>query len=313
MNKSWTGPCPLIAYIGLASGHTKSQVPFTDLSKSPMEFIDTEYIPEGVIFKDPRNMLKQHIVDFCDNIRRRQIQYGTQEAFRFRKYYDGRGMSNAEYGRRADHDKAATLAAKQRERRAAMSKSKGSSKKKGKNVRVAAAAAESTNSGEVLNQNQAERADDFSNIDPSLLPLPSPPSILLGHGIPSPRSTPPEPERYVMVGFSEMERLKRHGYTGIPAINGPNQGPPMYSIPATVRRLLDSPDKFSPPSGILPVPGRLPDSDNDLLPTNLGPAVAGENNAGPRRSQRSQTTRAGNGKETAMALSMGGRKAKRGR
>lgn len=247
-------------------------------------------------------MLKEHIVDFCKNIRNRQIQYGPQDAFRFRQYSDGKAMFSAEYGRRADEERAATRAGKQRDRRAAIAKGQGSRKRKPGGVTVAAPEDE-----------QIYDDPAFSNIDPNLRPLPSPASTLPGHGIPSPRHTPPEPERYVTVGFSEMERLKRHGYTGIPAINGPNDGPPMYSVPATARRFLDSPDDFSPPSGILPTAGRSPDTDTDLLPTHRTPVSGQEKDPGPRRSQRSRTTTGagkGKGKDTTMSSSKGGRKTK---
>lgn len=277
----------------LASGHRKSRVPFTGVTTNPLEFIEEKYIPAGVVLKDPRNMTKAHIADFCDHIRERQDVYGMKQAFMFRQYDDGQGMRNAEYGRRADQEKAAERAAKQRERRAAQTKQKQNQKGKGRAI-PAAVAGIMLLSSQTQGQAQAETSS-LANIDPSLRPSRSDRLIVPSHGLPSPRSTPAEGEPDLVVGFPEMQILNGHGYASIQPINGPNQGPPMYRVPAAAQRILD--DHQNSARATEGSAGNIicADQDDNLRPRNSMVAAAALELGTPpglvqRRSERTRKT-----------------------
>lgn len=308
-------PRPLTLTPELASGNRISHVPFSTLVKRPTDFIEGKYIPDGVVVKDPHNMWRDHIRDWCDHIRKRQREDGVHNAFKFHRYLDGKDMKGAEYGRRADKEKAATRAAtrtaQQRERRAAVAQEKRANHQAGRAGQVSRVEAGPPGAG-AINNAAEDRADavpgtvDYANIDPalrpmaatqlappvdgipSLRPIPATPLTPPMHGIPSPRRTPEESDNYIVVSFVEMGILRQHGYKDVPALNGPSQGNPTYSVPASARQLLDSLIEFSPPAGILPTSSRPSASETDVLPSAINPATASQTDPGRRRSQRNR-------------------------
>lgn len=77
-------------------------------------------------------------------------------------------------------------------------------------------------------------SDPHLQIDPALL---SNHSINLNHGR-DPIANQPDGD--ILVSLHEMHRLTSHGFPSSIPINGPNDGPPMYSVPAMAQGLLDS-------------------------------------------------------------------------
>jgi hypothetical protein len=104
---------------GVASGFTRKHVPFALLNRQQNQFIDPKYHPRRMQFKDPQNMTKDDLVALCKHICKRQEEHGVAAAFRFIGYYNGTEMVGAEYGTRADDDRAAIRARTEKEARAA--------------------------------------------------------------------------------------------------------------------------------------------------------------------------------------------------
>lgn len=102
----------------LASGGLKSRVPYGLLNKSPRSFIDRKYYPRKFEFKDPRNIGKDEINDFCQHVYERQQAHGTTDAFRFQKFHDGKDMRQADYGHELREARTAAAATRQNKSRA---------------------------------------------------------------------------------------------------------------------------------------------------------------------------------------------------
>jgi len=60
--------------------------------------IDMKYLVRRDIFKDPRNMQKEDIVDQLKHIHARQAEFGPEDAFRFKQYKSGKDLQPAKYG-----------------------------------------------------------------------------------------------------------------------------------------------------------------------------------------------------------------------
>ena len=60
------------------------------------EFIEAQYLPPRMKLKDPRNMTKSQLLAVIDHINARDDKHGTEDAFRFSKWYDGTKMMPAE-------------------------------------------------------------------------------------------------------------------------------------------------------------------------------------------------------------------------
>lgn len=229
----------------LASGGAKSHVPYGKLVDNQREFIDPKYCPRRFIFKDPRNMTKSDIIQFCEHVKQRQEEHGVEEAFRFLKYWNGKEMIAVAYGTSASDERAAERARKQREARAG---GKRSNKKKGKraaanqaevdlqapaNQATVAAADPSQVSPQRLTQDPA----DIMQIDPILL-------AVTGHGDNDPSSStaamraPELSAEGMIINEEDMQLLRPLGYGGVLPVNGPNEGPPVYHIPAAAVNVL---------------------------------------------------------------------------
>ena len=72
--------------------------PYGDLTGDARHMIDMEYLVQRDIFKDPRNMQKEDIVDQLKHIHARQVEFGPEDAFRFKQYKSGRDLQPAKYG-----------------------------------------------------------------------------------------------------------------------------------------------------------------------------------------------------------------------
>jgi len=71
--------------IGLAS-ESERAVPYRAIQEDPERFIDGQYIPQNIVFKEAKNMQKEDIHRFIDHIISRQKKFGVENAFRFRIY-----------------------------------------------------------------------------------------------------------------------------------------------------------------------------------------------------------------------------------
>jgi hypothetical protein len=209
---------------GLASGQRRSHVPFGSLKDSSDDFIDDRYVPEDFIWKDPRNMTKATILRLFEHIRMRQERYGPENAFRFRQYCNGGGMVIAEYGTRANDEKAADRARKQKASRGRSKKGKG---------KATAAIARNRSEAHTHDPTEAHPQDESSitqsaehdnndMIDPALL-----------HNH--------EVDQGIIVNDIQMQVLLSHGYPPAIPINGPNDGPPQYQFPTSALDILNQP------------------------------------------------------------------------
>lgn len=201
------------------------------------EFIDDEYVPAAFVWKDPRNMTKDSIVELCDHIRQRQDKYGSKEAFRFKAYFDGKNMVKADYGGRADDMQAAAKSQKQQKTR--KEKRNRSRKGKEKEIRPTALAGHETAAASGITKDIVPSSMDTSTPQASAAAayFPQIDPTLMGD-----RDTSPNPEDTDITGRevdeNEMQILIANGYPTSLPVNGPNDGLPRYFVPAAGIKLL---------------------------------------------------------------------------
>lgn len=170
------------------------------------------------------------------------------EAFRFRRYQHGKETVTADYGVRVDEQQDAAKAMRTRNARQA-----GATKKsKGKQKAAAEGATHQPNSyptprptpvpnvagssTQTLGGNNASGPHVNFVIDPSLLDEESRPS-----GDPTnandagPQGTP----KNILINERQMQYLHEVGYPPSLPVNGPNDGLPMYAVPASASSILD--------------------------------------------------------------------------
>ncbi|KAJ3551496.1 hypothetical protein NP233_g13069 [Leucocoprinus birnbaumii] len=88
----------LNAHYVLASGRKRKQVPFLTLEENASLFIEEEYLPASFAMKDPHNLRKEAIEAFFDLVRKRQMEKGESDSFRFHAYEVEKGeLVPAEY------------------------------------------------------------------------------------------------------------------------------------------------------------------------------------------------------------------------
>lgn len=247
----------------LASGNDKLHVPFGALSAHPRTFVDAKYCPRNFSFKDPRNMTKGSIVELCNHIRGRQEENGVRDAFRFRKYYNGKEVITTAYGIDKGQETAAARAMKQKHTRDIAGKKKKGKSKKGKademgtNTLVANlpthsdvqqtphvhTAGPAPPDGDPLTHpnhsdtvtHQTNIVLDQSTIDPALLAN----TEVSRSSIPA-ADNPRLDNSTLSVNDSQMQILIKSGcYSSLLPINGPNEGPPRYCVPAAAQQILD--------------------------------------------------------------------------
>ncbi|KAF9471358.1 hypothetical protein BDN70DRAFT_939008 [Pholiota conissans] len=116
----------LSAHYYLASGHKYVTAPFTAIESRCSDFIDVEYLPAGMVFKDPNYMNRDDIMKFIQQIRDRQTSGPMENVFRFKAYRDNRTtMMPALYNGSNATAEAAKDAEQQSTRRKKASKKKG--------------------------------------------------------------------------------------------------------------------------------------------------------------------------------------------
>lgn len=67
----------------LACRDESRQAPFEKITSNPSDFIDAEYMPTGISFKDPRSMKLESLVNFFKHISQRESSHGITQGFRF--------------------------------------------------------------------------------------------------------------------------------------------------------------------------------------------------------------------------------------
>lgn len=226
--------------VELASGCRKDRVPFSTVQANVRQFIDPKYHPKDFKFEDPRNIKKDIIIKFCCHVRERQEKHGVSEAFRFLRYQNGKERAPAEYGVRAEEERAAVKAQKQkqiREARVIAQKDRAANKRgkqKGPNRNSTPEPCGTHGPGTgVIDGNPV------MVIDPALL--------LTGDDSPNPINgtrvghamVPGVMPEMVLIGANEMQKLHSTGYPSTIPVNGPGDGPPMYAVPASAQRILD--------------------------------------------------------------------------
>lgn len=165
------------------------------------------------MWKDPRNLTKDTILELCNHIRLRQEEYGSEEGFRFHAYYDGNDMVQVDYGGKTDDERAAARAKKQQNAR----KEKRAQKGKGKQIPHSSTSTPIGTSPMVLDH----------QIDPALL------VGNISSTITSIVDTNCHHDIGVFIGEDEMQLLISNGFPSTIPINGPGDGLPRYYVPAT--------------------------------------------------------------------------------
>ena len=213
----------------LASGNTRLHIPFCKLCQAQRKFIEPKYCPKGFVFKDPRNMTKGDLLEFCKHVWEQQENHGINNAFRFLKYHDGKGMVPAAYGTRVDEEQAAAKAHKRQEARA-------SAKNRARKNRREMPDEERS---EICSQHQASADIHASATNQNTRPESShsqptviDPDLLRNTDTPDAQTKAYANTNMIMVEDAEMRILQNHGYGPVIPINGPNDGLPIYPLPA---------------------------------------------------------------------------------
>ncbi|KAF8809692.1 hypothetical protein BYT27DRAFT_7254409 [Phlegmacium glaucopus] len=74
----------------LACSDRHRQAPFQRIAARPSDFIDAEYLPNGITISDPRSMKLEAVVKLFQNITIREEAHGIPNAFRFKAILSSR-------------------------------------------------------------------------------------------------------------------------------------------------------------------------------------------------------------------------------
>lgn len=168
-------------------------------------FIAQEYLPDGVVLQDPRNMHLNDIRKFLRHCYSRQAESGPESAFRF-SLYVGRKRKQLS----ADYPDTSN---KERNRR---------KKKKGKG------------------KQREDSLEGLIQIDQSEEPLPVTEEQNTNPGPSNIRLQTISGTRngLVRIDMGQMLKLKDMGYEALGPVNGPNEGYPEYEVPTAVLAML---------------------------------------------------------------------------
>ncbi|KAJ3492442.1 hypothetical protein NLJ89_g11237 [Agrocybe chaxingu] len=230
----------------LASGRTRRHVPYEAVEANRGLFIESQYIPPEMPFKDPRNMRLQDLQELLRHFRQRQKDNGPAGAFRWSRYIQE--TTNGEktyvpaiYGSRLDLTRRETKAAR-RQANAKIAKANGARRtapagvsaltgliplsprvsptpppqRAVANTAAPAAATGTTPSG----------ARHPAWLDPALMGTPGVQTVAT-RIVPTPMSTP-----RVSVTHAQMHNLVAWGHVSVAPCNGPDDGSPRYLITA---------------------------------------------------------------------------------
>jgi hypothetical protein len=227
----------------LASGNRKRHVPFSNLVSNSTVFIEEQYVPQDFVWKDPRNLTKDAIIELCNHIRRRQDEYGPESGFRFASYFDGKNIIEADYSTRADEKMAAVRAKQQKKKR---------KEKRGKQPNIdISRSVDISRSREAAPAPAAAMAMDAGACQTSTTYIPQIDPSLLAEDRNSNTNSPqpaiidqsPNHSRGGYVDDIGMQILLENGYSNTLPVNGPMDGPPQYYVSAdaldTLKRITD--------------------------------------------------------------------------
>ena len=223
-------------------------------------FVDPKYYPKGFTFEDPRNIRKETILNFCRHVKARQDSFGISDGFRFLRYQDGKERILADYGTRADEERAVNRATNKRSARNAVA-SQGNTRPTAKSKGKQRDPGPEVPSGSE-NQQGLRGPDPDTNFPDPATDLPDPETSLPNpNNVPHRREYPhvidpalideenqsragPSTEaqddsEHILITGMEMQVLKGLGHPAIIPVNGPGDGLPMYSVPRTFREILD--------------------------------------------------------------------------
>lgn len=188
-------------------------------------------------------MSKDAIHLLSNHIRERQNELGPEEGFRFKAYFDGKKMLKADYGTRADEDKAAARSKKRK-----VERGKGKSKGKQKTNQTSA-----INHPPETSRNIHTFASYEPQIDPALLggnvaarnnPAIPPATTTLDTENNNPAATrdlqPDGIDDGGYIGDAEMQLLIANGYSNAIPINGPSDGLPKYHVNTAALHFLQT-------------------------------------------------------------------------
>jgi hypothetical protein len=244
----------------LASGNRKNHIPFSNLISDSSAFVNDRYVPDDFVWKDPRNLTKDAILDLCNHIRKRQDDYGPEEGFRFSAYFDRKQIVPADYGTRTNEEKAANRSKKQK--RARKDKRGNKKQKNDKDEERASHAQPELQSTDIntptaspnMPENKVTPAvageghhisTDNGTISNTYVPQIDP--SLINEDDMSTRVTrrttvlEREPRTDMEGGYiddSSMQVLMANGYSNMIPSNGPMDGPPRYFVTAAALEML---------------------------------------------------------------------------
>ena len=182
-------------------------------------------------------MTKGDLLEFCKHVWEQQENHGINNAFRFLKYHDGKGMVPAAYGTRVDEEQAAAKAHKRQEARA-------SAKNRARKNRREMPDEERS---EICSQHQASADIHASATNQNTRPESShsqptviDPDLLRNTDTPDAQTKAYANTNMIMVEDAEMQILRNHGYGPVIPINGPNDGLPIYPLPAAAQTILEA-------------------------------------------------------------------------
>jgi hypothetical protein len=80
----------LLNLTGLASRDRDRQTPFESIALKNTDFVDAEYLPNGIKLSDPRTMYRDSLIKFFQHISSREASHGIENAFRFKSIHSSR-------------------------------------------------------------------------------------------------------------------------------------------------------------------------------------------------------------------------------
>lgn len=234
----------LLIRAALASKGVSRHVPFGSFKDDIALFIQKNYIPAGLVLHDPHNMKKQDIVDFLNHITSRQSLFGAAEAFQFCSFRKNGRMHPATY------PAVSSIAdvTSQPPRSAMAPTTPAQPALQILPQHVMSGYEDPLASGTIVHANDETRCV----IDPKLLTQPTVGMNAEGAVRPQTHQTGINPNdadymHMVMVNQQEITTLMDHGLASVHPINGPNDGPPMYLIPAKTQADLVNKDVVAVP------------------------------------------------------------------
>jgi hypothetical protein len=210
-------------------------------------------------------MTKIQLTEFCRHVYKRQEDYGPQDAFQFLRYHNGKELVMAEYASQIVGTQATATAFRATKERPSGKTIRGNNRRgkqsKGQMVVIEGETDAQVFQTVVAGSSTSGDAATFDNIDPVLLNLheegnqlgtttiaqidSSAPGTPIQHPAAASgtaadwnRLRPPVTTPNIIITEDQMQTLRDGGYSAGLPINGPNDGPPLYQVPATAEAMI---------------------------------------------------------------------------